>query len=204
MAEKDAVTAAPVEPVNSPNTHGRKLQEAQIENPVRAEGIPAMDEKQALAAAAAGGYEVDAFINEMEAELAAAGGLKTGFFQLKFSDPRYFTWVIVAFASMGGLLSGLDQSLISGANLFLPDDLGLTARQNSLVNSGMPLGAVGGALLLGPCNEWSGRKGAIIISTILYTIGGALEAGAINFGESGPVVPLAATFFFFFFMLTRC
>jgi hypothetical protein len=34
---------------------------------------------------------------------------------------------------MGGLLSGLDQSLISGANLYLPKDLGLTVRQNSLV-----------------------------------------------------------------------
>lgn len=182
MGEKD-ITAAPVVPVTSPDTRGRKLQEAQIENPVRPDGIPAMNEQQALAAAAAGGYEIDAFINEMEAELAEAGGLKTGFFQLKFSDPRYFTWVIVAFASMGGLLSGLDQSLISGANLFLPNDLGLTARQNSLVNSGMPLGAVGGALLLGPANEWYGRKGAIIISTILYTIGGALEAGALNFGK---------------------
>lgn len=184
MAEKDTVSAAPVAPVTSPDTRGRKLQEAQIENPVRADKIPAMNEQQALAAAAAGGYEIDAFIAEMEAELEAAGGLKTGFFQLKFSDPRYFTWVIVAFASMGGLLSGLDQSLISGANLFLPKDLSLSDRQNSLVNSGMPLGAVGGALLLGPANEWSGRKGAIIISTILYTIGGALEAGSINFGES--------------------
>ncbi|KAJ4418330.1 hypothetical protein N0V82_005611 [Gnomoniopsis sp. IMI 355080] len=182
MADKDVVSAAPIQPVSSPNTRGKKLQEAQVENPVRPDGIPAMDEKQALAAAAAGGYEIDAFINEMEAELEAAGGLKTGFFQLKFSDPRYFTWVIVAFASMGGLLSGLDQSLISGANLFLPNDLGLDDRQNSLVNSGMPLGAVGGALILGPCNEWFGRKGAIIISTVLYTIGAALEAGAMNFG----------------------
>lgn len=186
MADKDVVTAAPVQAVNSPHTHGKKLQEAQIENPVRPDHIPGMDEKQAMAAAAAGGYEIDAFINEMEAELEAAGGLKTGFFQLKFSDPRYFTWVIVAFASMGGLLSGLDQSLISGANLFLPDDLGLTTRQNSLVNSGMPLGAVGGALALGPCNEWLGRKGAIIISIVLYTIGAALEAGAMNFGEFYP------------------
>lgn len=180
---KDVVSAAPIQQVNSPNTRGKKLQEAQVENPVRPDGIPAMDEKQALAAAAAGGYEIDAFINEMEAELEAAGGLKTGFFQLKFSDPRYFTWVIVAFASMGGLLSGLDQSLISGANLFLPKDLGLDARQNSLVNSGMPLGAVGGALMLGPCNEWMGRQGAIIVSTVLYTIGAALEAGSMNFGE---------------------
>ncbi|ROV98137.1 hypothetical protein VPNG_08588 [Cytospora leucostoma] len=160
----------------------KKLQEAQVENPIRAEKIPAMDETQALAVSQAGGYEIDALINEMEAELEAAGGLKTGFFHLKFNDPRHFTWVIVAFASMGGLLSGLDQSLISGANLYLPGDLGLDTRQNSLVNSAMPLGAVGGALILGPCNELFGRKMAIIISTILYTIGGALEAGSINFG----------------------
>lgn len=182
----DSVSPAPVAPVVSPNTQGKKLKEAQIENPVRADKIPAMDEKQALAAAAAGGYEVDAFINEMEAELEAAGGLKTGFFHLQFKDPRHFTWVIVAFASMGGLLSGLDQSLISGANLYLPKDLGLSTQQNSLVNSAMPLGAVGGALLLGPANEWFGRRWAIIISTILYTIGGALEAGAMNFGKFNP------------------
>lgn len=185
--EDDSVK--PVAPVVSPNTQGKKLKEAQIENPVRAENIPAMDEAQALAAAAAGGYEVDAFINEMEAELEAAGGLKTGFFHLTFKDPRHFTWIIVLFASMGGLLSGLDQSLISGANLYLPDDLGLTTQQNSLVDSGMPLGAVGGALMLGPCNEWFGRRWAIIISTILYTVGAALEAGAMNFGEFDLMTP---------------
>jgi MFS family permease len=46
----------------------------------------------------------------------------------------------------------------------------------------MPLGAVGGAILLSPANEILGRKMAIIISTILYTIGGALSAGSINYG----------------------
>lgn len=175
----DSVSPAPVAPTMSK----KKLQEAQIENPVRPENIPAMDEAQAIAVAHAGGYEIDALINEMEAELQATGGLKTGFFQLQFSDPRHFTWVIVAFASMGGLLSGLDQSLISGANLYLPKDLGLSTQQNSLVNSAMPLGAVGGSLILGTCNENFGRKMAIIISTILYTIGGALEAGSMNFGK---------------------
>lgn len=179
----DSVTTAPMAPTITPNTQGKKLQEAQLEHPVRPENVPGMDEKQALAVAEAGGYEIDALINEMEAELEAAGGLKTGFFHLQFKDPRHFTWVIVLFASMGGLLSGLDQSLISGANLYLPEDLGLTTRQNSLVNSGMPLGAVAGALLLGPANEMCGRRWAIIISTILYTIGGALEAGSMNFGE---------------------
>lgn len=138
---------------------------------------------EALEVAGRGGREVDDLIDDMERQLDEAGGLDTGFFQIQFSNPKHFTWLLVAFASMGGLLSGLDQSLISGANLFLPDDLGLNERQNSLVNSGMPLGAVGGALLLSPANEYFGRKGAIIISIILYTIGAAIEAGSMNFGK---------------------
>lgn len=171
MAE-ESVTRAPT---------GKKAVD-QVEYP--SQTLPGMTEKDAMAVTQANSRVVDSVIFEMEQELAAAGGLSKGFFDLQFSNPKHFTWVIVAFASMGGLLSGLDQSLISGANLFLPDDLGLDTRQNSLVNSGMPLGAVGGAILLGPCNEWFGRRWSIIISTILYTIGGALEAGSMNFGES--------------------
>ena len=48
----------------------------------------------------------------------------------------------------------------------------------------MPLGAVGGAILLSPANEILGRRMAIIISTILYTVGAAVEAGSVNFGKS--------------------
>lgn len=148
------------------------------------DGTAEKAEFQAIEVARAGGAQVDEYIQKMEVRLAEAGGLNTGFFQLQFKDPRKFTWLLVAFASMGGLLSGLDQSLISGANLYLPKDLDLSSRQNSLVNSGMPLGAVGGALLLSPANEYCGRKWAIIISIILYTIGAALEAGSMNFGKS--------------------
>jgi sugar porter (SP) family MFS transporter len=42
--------------------------------------------------------------------------------------------------------------------------------------------AVAGAVLISPCNEYFGRRWAIIISCILYTIGAALEAGAISYG----------------------
>ncbi|KAL3711040.1 hypothetical protein TMatcc_004837 [Talaromyces marneffei ATCC 18224] len=100
----------------------------------------------------------------MDAEIArlemAAQGLKRPKFELSFSNPATFTYVLVGFASLGGLLSGLDH----------------------LVNSGMPLGAVAGALILSPSNEYLGRKNSIILSCILYTIGAAFEAGAINFG----------------------
>jgi hypothetical protein len=85
------------------------------------------------------GWESENLIHELDKELEQSG-YKKGFFDLEFKNPKHFTWMLVAFASMGGLLSGLDQSLISGANLTLPKDLGLTDQQNSLVNSGMPLG----------------------------------------------------------------
>jgi dipeptide/tripeptide permease len=35
----------------------------------------------------------------------------------------------------------------------------------------MALGAVGGAIILSPANEYLGRRWAIILSCILYTIG---------------------------------
>ncbi|KAF2445237.1 plastidic glucose transporter 4 [Karstenula rhodostoma CBS 690.94] len=127
------------------------------------------------------GDESDNLIHDLEKELEASGH-KKGFLEMEFKNPKHFTWMLVVFASMGGLLSGLDQSLISGANLTLPRDLNFTAEQNSMVNSGMPLGAVAGAFLISPCNEYFGRRWAIIISCILYTIGAALEAGAVSYG----------------------
>jgi sugar porter (SP) family MFS transporter len=126
---------------------------------------------------------IDAEIAELEAELEANPIAKSWLSPvITFKDPRHFTWLLVAFASMGGLLSGIDQSLISGANLYMPKSLHLDTSQVSLVSSGVPLGAIGGALLLGPINEAVGRKLAILISLVLYTIGAVLEASAINFG----------------------
>lgn len=153
---------------------------ASIQSAVRSGSATGLSKAEAHAIARAGGWEADALIEELEREIEQQG-MKKGMFDIEFKNPKLFTYLLVAFASMGGLLSGLDQSLISGANLFLPKDLGLTTQQNSLVNSGMPLGAVGGALLLSPCNEIFGRRWSIIISCILYTIGAGLEAGSINF-----------------------
>lgn len=116
-AKNGDITAAPVGEYTAPKAKTEQLENA--EN--------------------AFGDESDNLIHDMEKELEQSG-YKRGFFDLEFKNPKHFTWLLVAFASMGGLLSGLDQSLISGANLFLPGDLHLTDQQNSLVNSGMPLG----------------------------------------------------------------
>ncbi|KAK9428185.1 hypothetical protein V1505DRAFT_377777 [Lipomyces doorenjongii] len=127
-------------------------------------------------------WNVDAELELMEIQLAEADKIKPWLsIEVNFTKPEYFTWLLVVFASMGGLLSGLDQSLISGANVYMPTDLGLTSSRSSLVDSAMPLGAVGGALLLSPVNESVGRRNAIMVACFLYTVGAALEAGAINF-----------------------
>jgi hypothetical protein len=116
----------------------------EIRERVRQKSVPEVKgEFEALQIAKAGGWEVEALIMEMEERLSVEGD-KRGLFDIHYKKPKYFTWALIMFASMGGLLSGLDQSLISGANLYLPKDLGLTVKQNSLVNSAMPLGAVGG------------------------------------------------------------
>lgn len=163
-------------------TERRNMSITEKEDAIRSGSVPHVKSTtEAVEVAKAGGWEVDALITQMEAEVAARG-YKKGKFDLEFKNPKHFTFLVVLFASMGGLLSGLDQSLISGANLFLPVDLGLNDQQNSLVNSGMPLGAIGGAILISPLNEYLGRRWSIIISCILYTIGAALEAGSINYG----------------------
>lgn len=89
-------------------------------------------------------------------------------------------WFLGGFACMAGLLSGLDQSLISGAIVFLPDALHLSDKNISLVSALMPLGAVAGSILMTPLNEYCGRKLSIIISCVFYTIGAALCAAATN------------------------
>ncbi|EXJ70475.1 uncharacterized protein A1O5_06544 [Cladophialophora psammophila CBS 110553] len=94
---------------------------------------------------------VDEEIAEFEPALEAQP-VKSSFLnpQISFNDPRHFTWLLVGFASMGGMLSGLDQSVISGALLYMPEDLHLSTSQVSLTSSAVPLGAIGGAPILGP------------------------------------------------------
>jgi hypothetical protein len=142
-----------------------------------------LNELDAIKIAKEGGAEIDEEIAMLEAELAQNPPPKSWLSPLvTVFNPARFLWLQAGFASIGGLLLGIDQSLISGANLYMPASLHLQTSQVSLVASGVPLGAIGGALLLGPTNELVGRKWAIIISLLLYTVGAALEAGAMSFG----------------------
>lgn len=99
---------------------------------------------------------------------------------LHFKNKQHMVYLLGFFAAAAGLLSGLDQSIISGASIGMDKDLKLTSGQASWVSSLMPLGAMAGSIIMTPLNESVGRKASLIISCIWYTIGAGLCAGSHN------------------------
>ena len=99
-------------------------------------------------------------------------------YELHFKNKKYMVYLLGGFSAAAGLLSGVDQSIISGARIGMTPVLDLTPSQDSLVSSLMPLGAMLGSIMMTPLNEYFGRKMSIIISCIWYTIGAGLCAGS--------------------------
>lgn len=134
-------------------------------------------------------FDVNNEIAEIEA-LAADVRQNTTFkekfmkleFPVDFKNKQHMVYLLGVFASAAGLLSGLDQSIISGASIGMGPALNLTSHQASLVSSLMPLGAMTGSIMMTPLNEYFGRKAAIIISCLWYTLGAGLCAGSRNHG----------------------
>ncbi|EDK42094.1 fructose symporter [Lodderomyces elongisporus] len=97
-------------------------------------------------------------------------------FPIKFKNVDHMTYFMGGFASFAGILSGVDQSIISGA-IKMNTALHLTDHQNSLVSALMPLGAVGGSVLISVLAKL-GRKNSLLVSILLYTIGAIMCAAA--------------------------
>lgn len=99
-------------------------------------------------------------------------------FELNFKNKQHMVYLLGTFAAAAGLLSGLDQSIISGASIGMRQDLHLTTHEMSLISSLMPLGAMAGSMIMTPLNEFFGRRTSLIISCIWYTIGAIMCAAA--------------------------
>ncbi|SGZ54534.1 CIC11C00000001523 [Sungouiella intermedia] len=101
-------------------------------------------------------------------------------YKVEFRNRQHMVYLLGAFAAAAGLLSGLDQSIISGAQIGMKKELHITTSQMSLVSSLMPLGACAGSIMMTPLNEYLGRRTSLIISCIWYTVGGVLCAASHN------------------------
>ena len=83
---------------------------------------------------------------------------------------------VYLFGSLGGLLFGYDTGVISGAILFIQDQLNLDSWGQGWVVSSVLLGAVLGSALLGPLSDRLGRRVLILISAVIFFVG-ALGSG---------------------------
>ncbi|PZG51994.1 MFS transporter [Spongiactinospora gelatinilytica] len=87
---------------------------------------------------------------------------------------RLATWA--AFAALGGFLFGYDTGVVSGALLFIREDFRLGPFQQGSVVSILLLGAMAGALAAGRLADRYGRRPALIVIAVVYTIGLLLAA----------------------------
>jgi MFS transporter, SP family, major inositol transporter len=90
---------------------------------------------------------------------------------------------LTAISTLGGLLFGYDTGVISGALLYMKEDLALTPFTEALVVSSLLFpGAAFGALLGGKLADTLGRKGSLLVCAGLFLVGATICALAPNVG----------------------
>ncbi|WP_111767117.1 sugar porter family MFS transporter [Nakamurella deserti] len=88
---------------------------------------------------------------------------------------------LTVISTLGGLLFGYDTGVISGALLYMKDDLGLTTTSEAIVVSSLLFpGAAIGALLGGRLADVLGRKGSLLVCAGLFLVGALACALAPN------------------------
>ena len=91
---------------------------------------------------------------------------------------RRWGWLI----ALGSFLFGYDTGVISGALLFLKEDLQLNDFQQGTVVSVLLLGAIAGALTVGPISDRLGRKRTLGLVGLTFGAGIAIAAAANSYG----------------------
>lgn len=93
-----------------------------------------------------------------------------------------FLWlyIIAIVASLGGLLSGYDTGVISGALLFINETWDLSDSLQGIVVSSVLIGAVIGAATNGILADMFGRKKVIMATAVIFIIGSILCGLAPN------------------------
>jgi MFS family permease len=115
-----------------------------------------------------------------------------------------FVYISAAVAALGGLLFGFDTGIISGALLFIREDLTLSPFLQSAVVSAILVGTIIGAGSSGPLTDKFGRRNMAIVAAIIFALGalgsalapgvwfliGARVVLGLAVGSSTVIVPL--------------
>jgi MFS family permease len=85
---------------------------------------------------------------------------------------------IYFFGALGGLLFGYDTGVISGAILFIKNDMTLTPLAQGVVVSAILFGAIIGAAAISPLSDKYGRKRMVLVAATIFVVGSLLSAFA--------------------------
>ncbi|KAK2625800.1 hypothetical protein QTJ16_005112 [Diplocarpon rosae] len=97
--------------------------------------------------------------------------------------PKVYQFLVGVFASMGSILFGYDLGVIASviaASNFKEYFNNPSTTQTGIVVSFFTGGAFCGAGLAGPSGDRLGRRWTIVIGSVVYLLGGALQTGAAN------------------------
>ena len=89
---------------------------------------------------------------------------------------HFWLYIITIVASLGGLLSGFNMGVISGALLFIKSDWNLGEDQQSLLVSAAIIGAIIGAAGNGFLADLYGRKKVIVATAVIFIVASVLCA----------------------------
>ena len=89
--------------------------------------------------------------------------------------------VLTVFAVLGGFLFGYDTGVVSGAEVFIRDDLGLSNTEVEIVVSITVAFAAVGSVVSGPPMQKYGRKPIIMLASFFYCAGSSIVAVAPGF-----------------------
>jgi major inositol transporter-like SP family MFS transporter len=95
---------------------------------------------------------------------------------------RRYLFTLTAISTMGGLLFGYDTGVISGALLYLREDLQLSSLGEGIVVSSLLFGAMFGALFGGRIADRIGRRKGLLVCAVLFLLGALGSALAPNVG----------------------
>ncbi len=111
----------------------------------------------------------------------------------------FYALFVLFIASLGGLLFGYHTAVISGVLAPLKKTFSLTVLEEGLVVSTVLLGGLVGSFFAGPLADKWGRKKALLITALIFSVGGvgltiSFSYGSLLFGRfiTGVAVGLAS------------
>ncbi|XP_068654673.1 polyol transporter 5-like [Aristolochia californica] len=92
-----------------------------------------------------------------------------------------FAFACAILASMTSILLGYDIGVMSGATIFIKDDLKISDTQIEIVAGIINLYSLVGAALAGRTSDWIGRRYTIVVAAVIFFVGALLMGFATNY-----------------------